>query len=112
MKAVRAADSVCLVVPCFNEQTRLAIDQVRALAADERVSIVFVDDGSTDGTLELLRSIERETSRVMVIALPHNVGKGEAVRAACSRPQPRPQNRRGSATSMPTWRRPPARSFA
>jgi dolichyl-phosphate beta-glucosyltransferase len=81
MEAVRVADSVCLVVPCYNEQHRLARDQICVLAADDRVSVLLVDDGSTDSTLELLRSIERQTSGVTVIALPHNVGKGEAVRA-------------------------------
>jgi glycosyltransferase involved in cell wall biosynthesis len=81
MEAVRVADSVCLVVPCYNERTRLAVDQIGALAADDRVSLVLVDDGSTDDTLELLRSIERVTSGVTVIALPRNRGKGEAVRA-------------------------------
>jgi glycosyltransferase involved in cell wall biosynthesis len=42
--------------------------------------LVFVDDGSTDDTLELLRSIERDVPSITVIALPRNVGKGEAVR--------------------------------
>jgi len=81
MEAERVAASVCLVVPCYNERTRLAIDEIDALAADSRVSLVLVDDGSTDGTLDLLRTIERDTSRVAVIALPRNRGKGEAVRA-------------------------------
>jgi dolichyl-phosphate beta-glucosyltransferase len=81
MEAVRVADSVCLVVPCFNEGQRLAVEQIRALAADHRVSLMLVDDGSTDDTLELLRSIEHECPNITVIALPRNVGKGEAVRA-------------------------------
>lgn len=75
------ADSVCLVVPCYNERTRLAVDQIGELTEDRRVSLVLVDDGSTDGTLELLRSIERSNSRVAVLALARNGGKGEAVRA-------------------------------
>ncbi len=81
MEAERVAASVCLVVPCYNERARLAVDEIGALAADSRVSLVLVDDGSTDGTLDLLRAIERDTSRVTVIALPRNRGKGEAVRA-------------------------------
>jgi glycosyltransferase involved in cell wall biosynthesis len=59
----------------------LAVDQIVALTADDRVSLVLVDDGSTDGTPELLRSIEHVTSGVTVITLPRNGGKGEAVRA-------------------------------
>ena len=75
------AASVCLVMPCYNECTRLAVDEIAALAADSRVSLVLVDDGSTDATLDLLRKVERDTPRVTVIALPRNRGKGEAVRA-------------------------------
>ena len=75
------ANSLQLVVPCYNERVRLAVDQIGMLTADARVSLVFVDDGSTDHTLELLRSIERDTASVTVIALPRNGGKGEAVRA-------------------------------
>lgn len=79
------ADSVCLVMPCYNEATRLRDGQIRALVQDDRVSLVLVDDGSTDGTLQLLRSFEHTTSTVTVLALPRNVGKGEAVRAGLGR---------------------------
>jgi dolichyl-phosphate beta-glucosyltransferase len=81
MESGRVTDSVCLVVPCFNECARLRVDHVRLLTADGRFSVVLVDDGSTDGTLDLLQSIARDTPRVSVLALARNVGKGEAVRA-------------------------------
>ncbi len=75
------ANSLHLVVPCYNECARLAVDQIGVLTADDRVSLVLVDDGSTDHTLELLHSIERDTTSVSVITLPRNGGKAEAVRA-------------------------------
>jgi dolichyl-phosphate beta-glucosyltransferase len=81
MVAVRAADTVCLVVPCFNERQRLATEQLCSLAADPAVSLVLVDDGSTDGTLQLLHSIGHDRPTITVIALASNGGKGEAVRA-------------------------------
>lgn len=44
-------------------------------------SFVFVDDGSTDGTAELLERLRApHTGRVTVLRLIQNVGKGEAVR--------------------------------
>lgn len=43
--------------------------------------IICVDDGSTDGSLEILRSIAARDPRVRVDALPQNRGKGAAVRA-------------------------------
>jgi glycosyltransferase involved in cell wall biosynthesis len=46
------------------------------------VSFVFVDDGSNDGTCELLRKLERGAAgRVAIVELPANLGKAEAVRA-------------------------------
>jgi len=74
---------VIVVVPCFNEAGRLAVDRFEsALAELADVAFVFVDDGSTDATaatLEALRTLAPD--RVRVLRLPRNVGKGEAVRA-------------------------------
>ncbi len=73
---------VLLVVPCFNELDRLPGDSfVRAFNEENGLGMLFVDDGSTDGTLELLRSIcDRCTGRAAVLALAGNRGKAEAVR--------------------------------
>lgn len=72
--------TACLVVPCFNEASRLDVVALEALIGDERVSLVLVDDGSTDSTPGLLRSFESRHPRVEVLTLEHNSGKGEAVR--------------------------------
>lgn len=71
-----------LVVPCFNEEHRLPVDAFRAFALEGiRVEILFVDDGSTDGTLRLLESVAAsDPSRFSVISLAKNSGKAEAVR--------------------------------
>jgi len=71
-----------IVVPCFNEAKRLRADVFRAYCAREPdVDFWFVDDGSTDGTLALLRELERALpGRARVLALERNRGKAEAVR--------------------------------
>ena len=51
-----------LVVPCFNEAPCVEAFVVRAVDAagvgsDARLEVVFVDDGSTDGTLEIVRAL-------------------------------------------------------
>ena len=69
----------CLVLPCFNEADRLRGVELQRLLEDRRIRLVLVDDGSVDSTLGLLRTFE-SSSAVDVVALPHNVGKGEAVR--------------------------------
>lgn len=91
--ATVVADSVALVVPCCNEQHRLNRSEIDALADGAAVMVILVDDGSTDATLPLLRSIaaSRAGGSVEVLALERNVGKGEAVRAgmhAASRSNP------------------------
>jgi dolichyl-phosphate beta-glucosyltransferase len=75
----------CLVVPCYNEAARLHRDELEQIVSDDRVRLLLVDDGSTDTTLSLLRTIERGASAVEVVALDHNVGKAEAVRQGLRR---------------------------
>ena len=71
-----------LVVPCFNEARRLPGDAFRAFCArTPSVDFLFVNDGSTDATLERLRELERELAgRVSVLDLERNGGKADAVR--------------------------------
>jgi glycosyltransferase involved in cell wall biosynthesis len=71
---------VTLIVPCFNEAKRLTLGPWLAwVEADPGRSLLFVDDGSTDQTAAILRTIDH--ARVHVLALATNQGKGEAVRA-------------------------------
>jgi glycosyltransferase involved in cell wall biosynthesis len=76
-----------VVVPCYNEASRLPVDAFeRFLGENSSVSFVLVDDGSRDGTLEVLRAIERSApARAEVLVLPGNRGKAEAVRAGVLR---------------------------
>lgn len=71
-----------VVVPCFNEASRLPVEELRRFElSGRRVEFLFVDDGSTDGTRALLESLAAEDpSRFSVLALEHNSGKAEAVR--------------------------------
>lgn len=71
-----------IVVPCYNEARRLpAAEFDRFLAHSEGVSLLLVDDGSTDGTpRELERLRTRHPHKVNVLALGTNLGKAEAVR--------------------------------
>ena len=71
-----------VVVPCYNEAERLDEDLVRALLDDPRARVLFVDDGSTDGTARVLEGLcERlGAGRASTLALTPNRGKAEAVR--------------------------------
>ncbi|WP_394848922.1 glycosyltransferase [Pendulispora brunnea] len=71
-----------VVVPCYNEGRRLDPGGFGELtAASPDISLLFVNDGSSDDTEERLREIERtRPSQIGVLSLSKNVGKGEAVR--------------------------------
>ena len=73
---------VVLVVPCHDEAARLRPDAFSAFArASPETRVLFVDDGSGDDTLTVLRALRDDhPERVDVLALPTNVGKAEAVR--------------------------------
>ncbi|MEE4313231.1 MAG: glycosyltransferase [Desulfofustis sp.] len=73
---------ILIVVPCYNEEQRLHPDVFRSyLAENSETLFLFVDDGSTDRTLEKLQSIESGAgNRVFILTMPHNHGKAEAIR--------------------------------
>jgi len=71
-----------VVVPCYNEAERLDVAAFeRALAAEPRLCFVFVDDGSTDATAQVLNRLVADVpGRAFSVVLERNSGKAEAVR--------------------------------
>lgn len=73
---------VIVVIPCYNEAARLQVETLRAFRPEGfRCEFLFVDDGSRDGTRDLLRRIGADDpARFSLLALDRNRGKAEAVR--------------------------------
>jgi dolichyl-phosphate beta-glucosyltransferase len=72
---------VCIVIPCFNEQDRLPFDDYIEFYNKSDHSFCFVNDCSTDGTLDVLYQLQTgRENRITVINLGKNKGKAEAVR--------------------------------
>lgn len=70
-----------LVVPCYNEAARLPVSQFDHFLQSRAADVIFVDDGSTDGTGEVLaRLVSAHPANASVLRNPRNVGKGESVR--------------------------------
>jgi glycosyltransferase involved in cell wall biosynthesis len=67
-----------VVMPCYNESATIGEIVKRVLASPHTAELVIVDDGSTDGTRDLLAAYDDE--RVRVVLQPHNQGKGAAIR--------------------------------
>lgn len=69
-----------VVIPCFNELTTIesVIKSVKKCGI-RSLEIIIVDDCSTDGTCELLRTLEFQVDRIIYHS--HNQGKGAALRS-------------------------------
>ncbi len=67
-------------MPCYNEERRLDPVSLGLLADSGRVELLFVDDGSTDGTAAVLGRFRERFPRVQVLTLSRNAGKAEAIR--------------------------------
>jgi dolichol-phosphate hexosyltransferase len=78
-----APTELTIVMPVFNERLRLerAVDAVLAARVSDTLELIIVDDGSTDGTREILRD-RSWPSEVRVIYHERNRGKGAAIRTA------------------------------
>jgi dolichyl-phosphate beta-glucosyltransferase len=76
---------VGLIVPCYNEALRFDADGFLALAGLPDVTLVFVNDGSTDDTEGVLqRFCDGTRGRAELISLAENRGKAEGVRRGLS----------------------------
>ena len=74
-----------VVVPVFNEEGNVETLAARTLAAMERIGepfeLLFVDDGSSDRTPQLLRKVAAGDARVRVVRFTRNYGQEAAVEA-------------------------------
>ncbi len=77
-----AAPRLTVIVPIYNERHTIHEILRRVLAAPIDLEVVAVDDGSTDGTREMLRELEGAYPNVRIVLKERNEGKGSAVRAA------------------------------
>jgi glycosyltransferase involved in cell wall biosynthesis len=80
-EGVMAAQSTVLVVPCYDEEKRLDEAAILSLVEPAGLRLLFVDDGSKDGTGARLMALRvRRPERIDVLSLAQNQGKAEAVR--------------------------------
>lgn len=78
---------VSLIVPCFNEQEVLPIfyDKINevSIIMEQKYNVstefIFVDDGSSDNTLSVIKSLKNKDSRVYYISFSRNFGKEAAI---------------------------------
>ncbi|MCI6377972.1 MAG: glycosyltransferase family 2 protein [Clostridiales bacterium] len=78
-------ETISIVVPCLNEQEAIPLFYdafLRETAAmDVAFEFWFIDDGSTDGTMDALRALRKADERVHFISFSRNFGKESAMYA-------------------------------
>lgn len=75
--------TTCIIIPCYNEEIGISLGEYsNFLCNNHDTMICFVNDGSTDNTLDLLNILkEKHTNQIHIVSLIKNSGKAEAVRA-------------------------------
>jgi len=71
---------ISVIIPVYNEESTISEIVARVRALDLKKEIMIVDDGSTDGTAEQLKDINRKFEDVTVLSHAKNRGKGAALR--------------------------------
>ena len=78
-------DKISIIVPCYNEEEVLNIfyEKITEVSKgiDANFEYIFVDDGSSDRTLEILKKYSKEDERVRFISFSRNFGKESAMYA-------------------------------
>ncbi len=76
---------ISIVVPCYNEEEALPFfyQEVEKIVSNMKVEVeyIFVNDGSRDKTLELLRELAKQDKKVRYISFSRNFGKEAAMLA-------------------------------
>ena len=79
-------DKLNIVVPCYNESDMLKkfyleIKNVTGELKNVECKIIFIDDGSKDNTLEIIKKLSNEDEKVKYISFSRNFGKEAAIYA-------------------------------
>lgn len=74
--------ATAIIIPCYDEADRLALNIFLSFAGKHRhVSFIFVNDGSTDNTPEVLKELcQKNPQQIILIETKENNGKAAAVR--------------------------------
>ncbi|MGA8866930.1 MAG: glycosyltransferase family 2 protein, partial [Candidatus Sulfotelmatobacter sp.] len=69
-----------VVMPVYNERATLRQVIPAVLSVPLEIELLCVDDGSTDGSREILTELQQQHPRMKVLLQPRNSGKGAALR--------------------------------
>jgi len=81
----RLEETLSVLIPVYNEEGNLSLLCDKLIAALKKTSrayeIIFIDDGSSDGTLEMLLDLRNENPNIKIISFSRNFGQTSALSA-------------------------------
>jgi len=83
-------DLISIVIPCYNEEESLPVfyEEITKVSKEMKNVIfeyLFINDGSKDKTLEILKDISKKDKRVRFISFSRNFGKESGMYAGLSK---------------------------
>src|ERR1700676_3776766 len=69
-----------VVMPVYNERATLREVVQKVLSVPLDIELICVDDGSRDGSREILAELQAQHPQIRVVLQPFNIGKGAALR--------------------------------
>jgi dolichyl-phosphate beta-glucosyltransferase len=71
----------CIIIPCLNEEFRINTKTIDTFASNNKMyDIIFIDDGSYDNTLSILKKLSLDNENIYYISYNKNKGKSYAVK--------------------------------
>jgi len=81
----KLGDTLSILIPVFNEEENISPLYDRLMTALKKTGrpyeVIFIDDGSSDGTLEILLNINQRNPNIKVISFSRNFGQTAALSA-------------------------------
>ena len=80
-------DKISIIIPCFNEEEALPIYYAEmkkvmdSMKKQTSFELLFVDDGSSDRTYEIMKDLHRKDGRCQYLSFSRNFGKEAAIYA-------------------------------
>lgn len=79
-------DVISIIIPCYNEEEALPVyyremSKIMEEMSEVEFELLFVDDGSSDKTLEILKDFNHKDSRCKFLSFSRNFGKESAIYA-------------------------------
>lgn len=81
---------ISIIVPCYNEEDVLKMfytelmQVINDLKSNYLYEIIFINDGSKDKTLNILKELRKENNNIKIISFTRNFGKEAAIYAGLS----------------------------